>query len=106
MPTVVVLCGLDVGQCEVPPLEQKRLASSFRQRVGEAVAEVQSRRVVAFAESPPSPARGLCMLSGDRRQLDQRSFHEDVELMPARGAAAALENDGRLQEARDRHAAT
>ena len=47
---------LNVGEREVAALEQKGLPSGFRQRVGEAVAEVQSRRVVALAESPPSPA--------------------------------------------------
>ena len=66
--------GLNIGQCEVPALEQKGFSGCFRQRVGEAVAEVQSCRVVVFSESPPSPARGLCLVSGDRGQLDSRFF--------------------------------
>ena len=66
--------GFSIGKCEVPALEQKGFPGCFRQRVGEAVAEVQSCRVVVFSESPPSPARGLCLVSGDRGQLDSRFF--------------------------------
>ena len=99
-------CGLDIGKREVPALEQQGLTSSFRQRVGKAVAEVQSRRVVALAESPPGPARGLRMVGGDRRKLDWRPVQEEVKLTPGRSATTAFQNNGRLQKASDRHAAT
>ena len=100
------LCGVDIGQREVPPFEQQRLAGRLRQRVGEAVAKVQSRRVVAFAEPPPGPTGGLRMVRGDRLQLDRRLFQEEVKLVPGCGATATLEDDGRLQEAGGRYAAT
>jgi hypothetical protein len=53
------LYGVDIGQREVPPFEEKWLASRLRQGVREAIAEVQCRRVIPLAESPPGPASGL-----------------------------------------------
>ena len=105
MAPVLASCGLNVGKCEVPAFEQKGLQSSFRQRVNEAVTEVQPCRMVALAESPPSPARGLRMVSGNRRQLDPPSFQDAIKLRSGCGSKAAFENDCRLQETSGRHAA-
>ncbi len=106
MAPTVASDGLDIGECEVLALEQERFPGGFGQRVGEAVAKVQSRRVVAFAEPPPGPTGGLRMVRGDRLQLDRRLFQEEVKLVPGCGATATLEDDGRLQEAGGRYAAT
>lgn len=56
---------LDVCQREVLALVQERLPRGLGQRVRKAVPEVQPRRVVALAVTPPGPARGLRMLRSD-----------------------------------------
>ena len=97
-------CDLNVGKLEVLALEQKGLPRCFRKRIGEAVAEVQPRRVVALAKSPPSPARGLRMGRGDRLQLNRRFFQECIKLMAGGGAAATLKDDCCFQKGSYRHA--
>ena len=98
MAPTVASDGLDIGECEVLALEQERFPGGFGQRVGEAVAKVQSHRVVAFAEPPPGPTGGLRMVRGDRLQLDRRLFEEDIKLVASCGAAATFDDDSRLQE--------
>lgn len=52
------LCRFYVGELKVIALEQKGLTGGLRQSVGEAIAQVQPCRVVAFAE-PPAHRRSL-----------------------------------------------
>ena len=88
------------------PLNSKGSRVLFRQRVGEAVTEVQSCRVVALAESParpgerPAPGRGVTgtkSIPASSRNSSS-SCPAAAPLRPSRTMAASTKTD-------DRHAA-
>ena len=101
MAWVRTLRSYDVGQREVLALEEQRFPAHLRQRVREAVAEVQRRRVVAPSKATPGPARCARLLAGHRNQFDCRLLDVGVEIMPGPDAFPTLENKGRLEEVRD-----
>ena len=74
---------LDIGAGEVLALEQQRLTGRARQRVGEAVAEVERRRMVALPEAPPGAPGLLCMFGQDRFRIDPRLSRKASHSCPA-----------------------
>ncbi len=96
---------LDVCASEVVALEEQRLASNFRERVRQAVAEVQPGGMVSLAEPPPRPAGGGDMFDGDGSYLDGGSLQERVELITAQRPSPAFHYDSGFKEVDGRHSA-
>ena len=74
----------DVGLREVLPLEQKRLTTGPRQRVGKAVAIVQRGGVTPLAVATPGASRRVRLLSIDRNNLGANLEQPEIKLAPAR----------------------
>ena len=75
--------GDDVGLTEVVPLEQEGLARDLGERIGEAVAEIQSGRVPAFAKVEECLAREVRLLERERFDANPGSAKKNIPL-PAR----------------------
>ena len=70
-----------------------------RQRVGEAVSEVQAGRVSAAAEAPvPGPGQ-LGMLRRDRNHFHARLANQQIQFAPTCLAEAALDDNRSLDKA-------
>jgi len=64
--------GDDVGFLKILPPEQERLAGDLGERIGEAVAEIQPRRMTPFSEIVEGLARNVRLLDGERLDDDAR----------------------------------
>jgi hypothetical protein len=87
-----------VGLCEVAAAKQQRRSPASCQRIGEAVAVVQSRRMPTFAKTPPCHSGDLGLILIDRHDLDPAAIDQQVEFAAARVALAAFDDNGRFQE--------
>src|SRR5450755_4212342 len=94
------LYEFDVGETEVFSLGQQFLRRELRQRVGEAVSEVEAGGVAAFAIFAPGRARDLDLLGIHRNHLELCAHQEQVELAAGRFAAFSLKHDAGLQRIR------
>lgn len=94
----------DVRSGEVVALEEKRRPSDIGQGIGEAVPEVERRRVVALAEPPPRESGASKLPQRHRDQFDRGPAHQAIELPSRGGPAAALRHDRDFQRVRDGHA--
>ena len=88
----------DIGLPEVVALEQKRLAGDLSERISEAIAEIQPRRVAAFAEVMEGLARDLRLLDGDRLDYHANSAEQRVALPEDVCAELALYDDREFEE--------
>ena len=82
---------------EILTLEEQRLAGRASEGIGEAVAEVQPRLMMALAEPPPGLASSLDLIPRDRHQLDLGFLHEEIEVVPRGRATPAFDNHGCFQ---------
>src|SRR5260370_23656185 len=88
---------------EVVSLEQQGFSGSFRQRVCEAVPEVQSGLVAAaFAEVPVGVPGDAGLIEGHRLDAQFRGFDELVEATAGDRVPARVDNYCGLQEVRRR----
>ena len=58
--------GRDVGLFEILPFEEHRFAGEPGEGIGEAVSEIQPRRVAALTEVEEGLAREMRLLDGER----------------------------------------
>ena len=79
----------DIGLGEVLALEQQRLARRIGERIGQAVPNVQRRRVIALAETTPSPTCGAGVFGRDRYQLNRRFLQQHIKFMSRRHSTPA-----------------
>ena len=82
---------LNVSQGKIRAFEKKWVAAQFRERIGEAVSEIQRRGMIPLAETPQSPTGGGIF----RRywhQLDFRFFQEPIKFVSGCRPAPALDN--------------
>lgn len=64
--------GDDISFLEILALEQKRLSGGLGERVGEAIAVIQSRRVAALAEVVEGMTRCMGLVDGHLRSRWRR----------------------------------
>ena len=88
----------DVGPAEIVSFEQERLARHPRQRVGEAVAEIQPCRKAAFAEIMESLSRQMRLLNCDGLDHDSSPPEEHVALAKGLGSGLTFDNNGEFDE--------
>src|ERR1017187_1539410 len=89
--------GLDVGTKKVGALEQQRLDGKLRKGVGEAVSEIQPRRMPAFAEVPVRLAGEFRLFEIDRHHLHPRAADEAVEFSLRQHVPTVIDRHGSLQ---------
>ena len=88
---------LDIGPGEVLDLEQERLAGEVRKGICETIAQIQPRRMIPPAETPPSAPGGLRLLHRDGRKFSSGRLDKRIELLARRRTASALEHHRRLK---------
>jgi hypothetical protein len=90
--------GDNVSFLEVVPLEKERLAGVLGQRVGEAIAEIQSGGVTALAEVVEGLARKVRVLHCDGLDDDAGPAEKHIALANCLRANLAFDDDGEFQE--------
>ncbi len=98
-------CDGDIGAGEICSLEQQGLARRFGKSIGEAVAEIQRRRMVALSESPPGAPCGDRVFSSDRDEFDGGLLQKRVERLTGRRVASPLDHHRRFKQRDGRHSA-
>ena len=87
------------------PLKRSGLVLDGCQGIGEAVAEIQSGRMISLAETAPCLARGRKMFHGHRRQPDSDFLEIPIQFPTRLRATATFQDHGRFEGVRDGHAA-
>jgi hypothetical protein len=85
--------GLHIRLCEIVALEQQWFIARGRQRVGEAVAIVESGRMAAPAETPPGAARQVGLLGVHPEDFDLRPVQPQIEFPTAGIAKTRLDDE-------------
>lgn len=80
------------------PLEQERFGGDLGERIGEAVAEIQSRRVAALAEVVEGLARQMRLLDGERLDEDDGPAEKCIALPDGVRADLAFNDHAEFQE--------
>jgi hypothetical protein len=83
-PNARLLCAHDVRQFEIGGLEQERLATALRQRIGEAVAGIQGRAIASSAVLLLRRRGEVRLINCHWNDLDRRIHEHYVELGAAR----------------------
>jgi hypothetical protein len=89
---------------EIRSLKKQRFVHLFRQRVGEAVSEIQSRFVAAFAEVTVGLSRNLSLFESNGLNLN-RSITQKIVQSPAQhGISIAVSDDSGFDIGHGRYA--
>jgi len=92
---------------EIIALEEQRLAGCPRQSIGEAVTEIEPRRMsAAFAEIPVGVTRDPCLSLGHRFDDKLRLPHEILKASAGNRITARIDDDRGFDEVGCRNAAT
>jgi anti-sigma B factor antagonist len=97
------LSGDKIGLFEILSLVEERLAGDLRERIGEAVAEIQSRRVAAFPKIEKRLPREMRLFHRDRFNNHSRPAEKNIALTSRVWLSLALNNDRQLYEIRRAH---
>lgn len=90
--------GGDVGLLEILPFEEQSLASDLGERIGEAIAEVQSGGVAALAEVEECLPRQMRLLDGDRFDGDASFAEKSIALTACVWPNLTFNDDAELDE--------
>ena len=88
----------NIGPAEVVTLEEKGLAGALGEGIGEAVAEVQARRVATATEVAEGLAREVGLLDSDRLDQDADVAEQRITLLGDLSVELALQDDRELDE--------
>src|SRR5205814_6534018 len=89
-----------VSLCEIVALEEQRLARRLRQRVSNAVAEIQACRMCSSAEAAKGAARDLGLIGIEGHDLDPGAMKKQIQLASCCRAAAGLDDISGLDDRR------
>src|SRR5688572_318823 len=96
----------DIGMHEIVSFEEERLSRRERERVREAVAEIQACAMPSLSEAAECAARQLAVLRVDWYELDACPTDEVIQVSQALGAVSRFDDDGDLDERGDGHQAS
>src|ERR1035438_4302730 len=88
----------DVGLSEVVSFEKKRLASEFGEGIGEAVTEIEPRRMAALAEVVEGLAREMRLLNRHRFDHNANATKQCVTLLGGLNAELTLDDNREFDE--------
>ena len=97
------IAGSDVGTGKVAALEQQFLAGRLRQGIGEAVADIQRRRMPAAAEPAERIDGQIGLTRIDRDALDFTIVEKRTQIAQALGPFSAEQDHRRFNEADHRY---
>ena len=86
----------DIGVDEIVTLEEQGMIGRHRERVGEAVADVQSGSMAAPAEAAKRVDSDVGLLRRDADNIEAAIAEQKVEVRTAGLALAALDDEGKL----------
>ena len=91
-------CGDNVGFVEIVALVQERLARDPRERISEAITEIQTRRMATLAKIEKSLSRKLPLFNGDRFNNNSGFAKQHVGLSACIGANLPFNNHRKLDK--------
>ena len=92
----------NIGQAEIGPDKEEGLAERSRERVGEAIAEVQARGVAPLAVAAEGGTGELRMVRRDGDGLGAEAAKQNVQVAFTRIPEPPLDHDARLYDRRGR----
>src|SRR5205085_6788034 len=92
--------SFDIRLHEVAPLEQEGLASCFRERVSEAIAEIQGCRMAALAKIKECLPSQMSLFHTNGLDRDASAAEEDIALTAGIGTDLTLNYNSELDKVR------